>query len=259
MADDLIKRLRHADAPYAKPTALEILTDEAADLIEQQAARIAELEAQIAASEKHRNDLADKIMSQQTEIGALKSRLSTVAPAVDAQPVAWRIIDGEGGYDYRDEPPPEVNVAWAAKHGRKYEPLYTEPQSSQRAQSEPVAWANVKDDGTIVGLSQHPEDIANWQNPRPLCYQCKGCGDSEYGPWRCSRCEGSGFESAPNAAGHRRPVPEGPAVTDAIQRILTTTRRDLWRIERSLWPLIFASVITSTRRASRVSASALES
>jgi uncharacterized coiled-coil protein SlyX len=117
MADDLIKRLRHADAPYAKPTALEILTDEAADLIEQQAARIAELEAQIAASEKHRNDLADKIMSQQTEIGALKSRLSTVAPAVDAQPVAWRIIDGEGGYDYRDEPPPEVNVAWAAKHG----------------------------------------------------------------------------------------------------------------------------------------------
>jgi uncharacterized coiled-coil protein SlyX len=167
MADDLIKRLRHADAPYAKPTALEILTDEAADLIEQQAARIAELEAQIAASEKHRNDLADKIMSQQTEIGALKSRLSTVAPAVDAQPVAWRIIDGEGGYDYRDEPPPEVNVAWAAKHGRKYEPLYTEPQSSQSAQSEPV---------------------------------------------------------------DRRPVQTGPAVTDAIQRILTTTRRD-WGVK----------------------------
>jgi hypothetical protein len=65
MTDELIKRLRHADAPYAKPTALEILTDEAAALIEQQAARIAELEAQIAA----------------------------VAPAVDAQPVAIQAGD----------------------------------------------------------------------------------------------------------------------------------------------------------------------
>jgi hypothetical protein len=74
MSDDLIKRLRHADAPYAKPTALEILTDEAAALIEQQAARIAALEAQI----------------------------TTVAPAVDAQPVAWtkdlsKWLRGEAG------------------------------------------------------------------------------------------------------------------------------------------------------------------
>lgn len=34
----------------------------------------------------------------------------------------------------------------------------------------PVAWANVKEDGVIVGLSQHQEDIANWQNPQPLFY-----------------------------------------------------------------------------------------
>jgi hypothetical protein len=42
---DLIKRLRHADTPGAKPSVLDVLTSEAADLIEQQAARIAELEA----------------------------------------------------------------------------------------------------------------------------------------------------------------------------------------------------------------------
>jgi hypothetical protein len=32
----------------------------------------------------------------------------------------------------------------------------------------PVAWGNFRTDGTCVGLSQHPEDIARWQNPRPL-------------------------------------------------------------------------------------------
>ena len=32
----------------------------------------------------------------------------------------------------------------------------------------PVAWGNFREDGTCVGLSQHPEDIARWQNPRPL-------------------------------------------------------------------------------------------
>lgn len=28
------------------------------------------------------------------------------------------------------------------------------------------------------------------------CYQCKGCGDSEYGPWHCVRCSGTGKEPA---------------------------------------------------------------
>jgi hypothetical protein len=32
----------------------------------------------------------------------------------------------------------------------------------------PVAWGNFRDDGICVGLSQHPEDIARWQSPRPL-------------------------------------------------------------------------------------------
>jgi hypothetical protein len=33
---------------------------------------------------------------------------------------------------------------------------------------EPVAWGNFKEDGTLVGLSQHPEDQANWTGRRPL-------------------------------------------------------------------------------------------
>lgn len=44
------------------------------------------------------------------------------------------------------------------------------PQAAGDAAQAPVAWANVKEDGVIVGLSQHQEDIANWQNPQPLFY-----------------------------------------------------------------------------------------
>ena len=36
--------------------------------------------------------------------------------------------------------------------------------------AEPVAWGNFKDDGTpcLLSISQHPEDRANWMNPKPL-------------------------------------------------------------------------------------------
>ena len=48
-------------------------------------------------------------------------------PSEQAEPVAWRITDGEGGYDYRDDPPEDWQVAWVARWGRKHEPLYTQP------------------------------------------------------------------------------------------------------------------------------------
>ena len=48
-------------------------------------------------------------------------------PSTQAEPVAWRITDGEGGYDYRDDPPEDWQVAWVARWGRKHEPLYTQP------------------------------------------------------------------------------------------------------------------------------------
>ena len=52
-------------------------------------------------------------------------RIALAQPA--PEPVAWRIFDGEGGYDYRDEAPELFNIDWAARYGRKYEPLYAQP------------------------------------------------------------------------------------------------------------------------------------
>jgi hypothetical protein len=43
------------------------------------------------------------------------------------EPTAWRITDGEGGYNYYDEQPDPngFSVNWSARYGRKYEPIYT--------------------------------------------------------------------------------------------------------------------------------------
>lgn len=62
------------------------------------------------------------------ELLALKEELEhPQPPSTQAEPVAWRITDGEGGYDYRDDPPEDWQVAWVARWGRKHEPLYTQP------------------------------------------------------------------------------------------------------------------------------------
>jgi hypothetical protein len=47
--------------------------------------------------------------------------------------VAWRIFDGEGNYDYVEDEPSECNVNYAARYGRKYEPLFTAPQAECEA------------------------------------------------------------------------------------------------------------------------------
>jgi hypothetical protein len=43
--------------------------------------------------------------------------------------------------------------------------IYKDPEQPEQ---EPVAWGNFKEDGTLVGLSQHPEDQANWMGRKPL-------------------------------------------------------------------------------------------
>jgi hypothetical protein len=125
------------------------LTDEAADLIEQQAARIAALEAQIA----------------------------TVAPAVDAQPVAWRhkatkILRNDSIAKGADFEPDD------------WEPLYAIPQSEGLRKD---AWQLIETapkDGTEVlliatrhsMLMPHPERIVGayrngwWSGPSTLSH-----------------------------------------------------------------------------------------
>jgi hypothetical protein len=46
------------------------------------------------------------------------------------EPVAWRIFDGEGNYDYTDTPPSDSSVHHASMYGRKFEPLYAHPIAS---------------------------------------------------------------------------------------------------------------------------------
>ena len=86
------------------------------------------------------------------ELLALKEELEhPQPPSAQAEPVAWRITDGEGGYDYRDDPPEDWQVAWVARWGRKHEPLYTQPhpQPPSAQNARPLSeWH--EDDGPVV-------------------------------------------------------------------------------------------------------------
>jgi len=51
------------------------------------------------------------------------------------------------------------------------EPAYPKGEcdcGGYKPEQEPVAWGNFKEDGTLVGLSQHQEDQANWVGRKPL-------------------------------------------------------------------------------------------
>lgn len=59
--------------------------------------------------------------------------------------------------------------------------------------SKPVAWANVRADGVIVGLSEARPD--NWLNkPRPLVF-----GDTPEPNAVCGDCQGSGYGGHPDS------------------------------------------------------------
>ena len=51
--------------------------------------------------------------------------------AKQAEPVAWRIFDGEGGYDYSDDAPSEEQIKWSARWSRRHEPLYLHPPAAE--------------------------------------------------------------------------------------------------------------------------------
>ena len=64
---------------------------------------------------------------------AYKAMLAAAPEPPDAQePDAYRITDGEGGYDYCTDLPGVDSVAWSARHGRKYEPLYVAPEPPEK-------------------------------------------------------------------------------------------------------------------------------
>jgi hypothetical protein len=52
---------------------------------------------------------------------------STGLAQPEQEPVAWRITDGEGDYEYCTDLPEDWSIQWSARYGRKYEPLYTAP------------------------------------------------------------------------------------------------------------------------------------
>jgi len=79
----------------------------------------------------------------------IRALLAQPAPSGKPEPVAWRITDGEGDYDYHTNEPREIDVKWAARYGRKFEPLYAAPASNpQEADEEmvPKRLLNERDD-----------------------------------------------------------------------------------------------------------------
>ena len=65
-----------------------------------------------------------------------RARAALAEPVVNQQlttePVAWRITDGEGDWEYRTDWPEDWSIQWSARYGRKYEPLYTAPTPTRK-------------------------------------------------------------------------------------------------------------------------------
>ena len=68
----------------------------------------------------------DSLREHMAEIRRLREAAQQ-ALAAQAEPVAWRIVDGEGGYTYAEEGPTDFSKTWVSKYGRSYEPLYAQP------------------------------------------------------------------------------------------------------------------------------------
>jgi hypothetical protein len=70
--------------------------------------------------------------------------------------VAWRYFDGEGNYEYRDEPPSESSVYHAAIYGRKFEPLYL-----AAPQAECAPRADAEKDAIRALVALHAQQLEN--------------------------------------------------------------------------------------------------
>ena len=130
MSDELIKRIREGynnwDSGYKADGAL---LGEAADLIEQQAARITELEADCAELE---HDIKRHIFNHAADLAELEARIS----ANGAEPVAWQ---SPSGWLYDDNP--NGFADWT--------PLYAAPIAT-----------GPRYDWTVSGMKQ--SEMGNW-------------------------------------------------------------------------------------------------
>jgi hypothetical protein len=86
--------------------------------------------------------------------------------ALKGEPVAWRITDGEGDFNYRSDPPSDVDVRWVAQYGRKHEPLYTHP-SPPISNELREAVARVENSNYLITTAYlRAMTVADWQTIR---------------------------------------------------------------------------------------------
>jgi hypothetical protein len=139
MVEDLIKRLRDT----VDEEAGHGVRNEAADLIEQQATRITE-------SESHRNDLADKIVEQKTEIGALKARITALESERDAllaaagkEAVAIYQVRQKGSLKWQDLEAISLNM-FADEEKYQIRTVYTAPTAALEKGDGRDAWQPIE-------------------------------------------------------------------------------------------------------------------
>lgn len=86
-------------------------------------------------------------------------------PVADVHPVAWRIFDGEGCYEFRSyEGNEHYKEQWEIcnpKHKDWLEPLYLHPLA---ADVQPVAWQYKKEGSGIFVSDQCPAEVEVWND-----------------------------------------------------------------------------------------------
>jgi hypothetical protein len=106
-------------------------------------------------------------MNDAKRIAKLEAQIESAMAQAGAEPVAWRITDGEGGYNYSEDGPELFNVDWSARYGRKYEPLYAAPTAQPAplpaTSREPVTLADVLDALNLFNRPKPNEDDGQWE------------------------------------------------------------------------------------------------
>jgi hypothetical protein len=94
-----------------------------------------------------------------------------------SEPVAWRITNGEGGYEYRDDEPSGESIDWSDRYGRQYEKLYTHPaDQSELVKAAEAMLARLDVEIQAVrdeGMNPTPEEVVLVENLRAALNRVK--------------------------------------------------------------------------------------